>query len=137
SQGGPSQGGPSQGGPSQGGPSQGGPPSGGPSAGGPPQGGQSSAGPAQSGPPQGTPVSSGLAKTPPPANGTSGHRRGDKPADRRPPAGRGRHGTRGASQHFGSDRLAGRDAPDPQDKSVAGGPEEDSPANRTRDDFHI
>ncbi|GGV14619.1 hypothetical protein GCM10010182_39090 [Actinomadura cremea] len=130
--GGPSQGGPPKGGPSQGGPSQGGPPSGGP-----PQGGQSSGGPAQSGPPQGTPVSSGLAKTPPPANGTSGHRRGDKPADRRPPAGRGRHGTRGASQHFGSDRLAGRDAPDPQDKSVAGGPEEDSPANRTRDDFHI
>ncbi|QFG24732.1 Wzz/FepE/Etk N-terminal domain-containing protein [Actinomadura sp. WMMB 499] len=140
SSGGPSQGGSSQGGSSQG-RSSGGSSQGGSSQGGRSSGGSSQGGPAQSGPAQGAPVASGLAKSPPPANGTSGHRRGDKPADRRPPAGRsgggGRHGTRGASQHFGSDRLAGRETPDPEDKSVAGGPEEDSPANRTRDDFGI
>ncbi|WP_026402224.1 Wzz/FepE/Etk N-terminal domain-containing protein [Actinomadura rifamycini] len=128
-----------------------------------PQGGPGQAGPAQSGPPQGTPTASGLAKSPPPAgppssppasppstppssppasppaNGTAGRRRSDKPAERRPASGRGtgRHGTRGASQHFGSDRLAGRDTPDPQDKSVAGGADEGSPTNRTRDDFHL
>ncbi|MEV5824497.1 Wzz/FepE/Etk N-terminal domain-containing protein [Spirillospora sp. NPDC052242] len=143
--------GPGKSGPPKSPPPQSPPPAG--PQGGAPQGGPGQGGPSQSGPPQGTPVASGLAKSPPPAgpassppppsnppsNGTSGRRRSDKPADRRPVSGRGtgRHGTRGASQHFGSDRLAGRDAPDPQDKSVAGGADEDSPTNRTRDDFHL